>query len=288
LQKLLALNSIKITQLKTMKQNTKLQLLRTIAVALFFAFALLISNPANAQRCGVNGITFTQQAGFGNNSQIMIGGFGQNDGSICFNCYSDSTVYGRSRIFNRPVGIMPPLGSPVPTWSSRIFQDLPAGILRIQTSGVNNACYDSVTWNRGLSINTSGNVGIGTDETFGFKLAVNGGIIAKNDIRTTLLGVAWPDYVFNATYVLKSLPVLEQEIDSLGHLPDMPSAQEVENEGLSLPQVSVQIVKKVEELTLYTIEQQKQLDELKKQNELLQKQNEELNALLQRLLKEKE
>lgn len=273
-----------------MKKNTTLhQLLHSIAVVFFFASALLFSNyTAHAQRCGVNGITFTQQAGFGNNSQIIIGGYGQNDGAINFNCYSDSSVYGRSRIFNRPVGMAPPLGSPVPTWSSRIFQDLPAGILRIQTSGVNNACYDSVTWNRGLTIHTSGNVGIGTNPISGFMLAVNGGIVAKNEIRTTLAGVTWPDYVFTDSFALAPLYSLETEIDSLGHLPGMPSAADVEQNGLSLPQVSVQLVKRVEELTLYTIDQQKQLDELKKQNELLQKQNAELKEMMNRIIKEKE
>lgn len=265
------------------------QLLHSIAVVFFLASALLFStNIANAQRCGVNGITFTQQAGFGNNSQIIIGGYGQNDGAINFNCYSDSSVYGRSRIFNRPVGMMPPAGSPVPTWSSRVFQDLPAGILRIQTSGVNNACYDSVTWNRGLTMHTNGTVGIGTNPMSGYMLAVNGGIACKNDMMITLTGITWPDYVFAGNYRLKPLSILEQEIDSLGHLPEMPSAEQIENGGLSIATVTTTVVKKVEELTLYTIEQQKQLDALQKQTESLQKQNEELKALIDRLLKEKE
>lgn len=269
--------------------------LRTIKYGFLTAFVILFTSSLNAQRCGVNGITFTQQAGFGNNSQIIIGGFGQNDGVINFNCYSDSTVYGRSRIFNRPVGMMPPAGSPVPTWSSRIFQDLPAGILRIQTSGVNNACYDSVNWNRGLTMHTTGIVGIGTNPISGYMLAVNGGIACKNDMMITLTGITWPDYVFARNYRLKPLLVLGQEIDSLGHLPEMPSAEQIENEGLSVTNVTTTVVKKVEELTLYTIDQQKQLDELKKQNEqlqkqteLLQKQNEELKVLVDRLLKEKE
>lgn len=272
-------------------QNTLRFVGRTL---LAFAF-LFIMCTVNAQRCGVNGLTFTQQAGFGNNSLIIIGGFGQNDGAINFNCYSDSSVYGRSRIFNRPAGIMPPAGSSVPIWSSRIFQDLPTGILRIQTSPVTLTCYDSVPWNRGITMHTSGRVGIGTDPISPFMLSVNGGIACKNDMLITLTGVTWPDYVFKSTYLLKPLWRLEQEIDSLGHLPEMPSAEEVEEQGLSVTAVTTTVVKKVEELTLYTIDQQKQLDELKKQNEqlqrqteLLQKQNEELKVMLERLLKEKE
>ncbi len=270
--------------------------MKTFAGKIILASAFLLSVISiKAQRCGVNGITFTQQAGFGNNSQIIIGGYGQNDGAINFNCYSDSSVYGRSRIFNRPVGMLPPAGSPVPTWSSRVFQDLPAGILRIQTSGVNNACYDSVNWNRGLTMHTSGNVGIGANPVSGFMLAVNGGIACKNDVFITLTGITWPDYVFTPSYRLKPLAQLEQEIDSLGHLPEMPSAQTVEAEGMSVTDITTTVVKKVEELTLYTIDQQKQLDalakdnaDLKKQTEKLLKRNEELNALVERLLKEKE
>lgn len=281
--------------MKITLQRYQNKLQNTIRLFSLVVLISLFATHVNAQRCGVNGITFTQQAGFGNNSQIIIGGYGQNDGAINFNCYSDSSVYGRSRIFNRPVGMMPPAGSPVPTWSSRIFQDLPAGILRIQTSGVNNACYDSVNWNRGLTMHTSGIVGIGTNPISGYMLAVNGGIACKNDMMITLTGITWPDYVLARNYRLKPLLALEQEIDSLGHLPEMPSAEQIENEGLSITTVTTTVVKKVEELTLYTIDQQKQLDELKKQNEqmqkqteLLQKQNEELKALVDRLLKEKE
>ncbi len=270
------------------KQKYSTRILQSVGNLLLAGTLLCIVSSINAQRCGVNGITFTQQAGFGNNSQIIIGGFGQNDGAINFNCYSDSSVYGRSRIFNRPVGVFPPAGSTVPTWSSRIFQDLPTGILRIQTSPVNFSCYDSVNWNRGLTMHTSGIVGIGTNPISGYMLAVNGGIACKNDMMITLTGITWPDYVFARNYRLKPLLALEQEIDSLGHLPEMPSAEQVENEGLSVTAVTTTVVKKVEELTLYTIDQQKQLDELKKQTELLQKQNEELKVLVDRLLKEKE
>jgi hypothetical protein len=281
--------------MKIKLRNYQNKLQNTVRLFSLLVLLSLLATQADAQRCGVNGITFTQQAGFGNNSQIIIGGFGQNDGAINFNCYSDSSVYGRSRIFNRPVGIFPPAGSTVPTWSSRIFQDLPNGILRIQTSPVNFSCYDSVPWNRGITMHTSGIVGIGTNPISGYTLAVNGGIACKNDMMITLTGITWPDYVFARNYRLKPLLTLEQEIDSLGHLPGMPSAEQIENEGLSVTTVTTTVVKKVEELTLYTIDQQKQLDELKKQNkqlqkqtELLQRQNEELKVLIERLLKEKE
>ena len=272
------------------KQLTNYSLLQNFAVAFFFAFALLFTTQnAYAQYsppCAINPIPSQQQMNFGNNNKIVIGGYGANDGSICWNCYSDSLVYGRSRAFNMPtMGFV--AGSPVPHWSSRIFQDIPKQILRIQ-NGQNWLCYDSIQWNRGIALDINGNVGIGTDLTYGYKLAVNGGIVAKNDIRATLLGVTWPDYVFAPTYQLKPLLLLEREIDSIGHLPELPSAQEVEQNGLSLPQISTQLVKKVEELTLYTIEQEKKIEELTAQTTQQDKKIEELKQLVDRLLKEKE
>lgn len=267
-----------------MKKNTKLQLLQNFAVASFFAFAFLFNTQTVNAQCVAN-LTYTQQAGFGNNNRIVIGGYGFFDGVIGWNCYSDSSSYGHSRSFNMPNGPFAS-GFNTPHWSSRIFQDMRAGVFRIQ-NGQNSTCYDSIQW-KGLTLRTDGSLGIGTDETFGYKLAVNGGIACKNDMMITLTGLSWPDYVFSSSYQLKPLLLLEREIDSLGYLPEMPSAQEIETNGLSVSKVTSTVVKKVEELTLYTIDQQKQLDELKKQNELLAKQNEELKAILNSLLKEKE
>jgi len=259
--------------------------MRTIKGAIILASALLFAPSLNAQTCGVP-LTFTAQEGFGSRNKIIIGGAGNNDASISWNCYPDSFTFGMYRAFNFNTGSVPPAGSSIPTWCSRIFHDPTTGVFRIQNGDA--SCYDTVEWFGGLSMLPLGNVGIGTDQTFGYKLAVNGGIACKEDMLITLTGLAWPDYVFDATYQLKPLSVLEEEIDSLGHLPEMPSAEEVQQNGLSVPTVTATVVKKVEELTLYAIDQQKQLDELKKQNELLQKQNEELKKMLEALLKEKE
>ncbi len=256
---------------------------RLVSAALFFAVAFLfVSQNSFAQftPCAVTpGIPNAQQMEFGANNKIMMGGYGTNDGSICWNCYSDSTFYGRARSYNMPsMGF--PGGSPVPHWSSRIMQDMVSGVFRLQ-NGQNSVCYDSIQWNNGISIRLDGSVGIGTDQTFGYKLAVNGSLISRNDVRVTQAGVSWPDYVFTPSYRLKPLFVLEQEIDSIGHLPEIPSALEVEENGLSLPQMDALLLKKVEELTLYTIDQQKQIEALKKQND-------ELKELVEGLLEKKE
>ena len=75
----------------------------------------------------------------------------------------------------------------------------------------------------------------------------------------------WPDYVFAPKYVLTPLSEVKNYIDKNHHLPDMPSAEQVEKNGLDLGEMNKQLVKKMEELTLYLLQQQKEIDALKQQ-----------------------
>jgi hypothetical protein len=109
---------------------------------------------------------------------------------------------------------------------------------------------------------TSGNVGIGTVDTKGYKLAVNGNIRAK-EIKVET--VNWPDYVFAKGYQLPSLEETEQHIKEKGHLPGIPSAEEVKSNGVDLGEMNAKLLKKIEELTLYLIEMKKENDEQKKE-----------------------
>jgi hypothetical protein len=107
-----------------------------------------------------------------------------------------------------------------------------------------------------------GNVGIGTTDTFGRKLAVNGDIAAKDLIVENAVH-PWPDYVFESDYRLLPLEQVEQHIEKEGHLPNVPSAKEIEEKGgFSVEHMNKKLLEKVEELTLYLIEQNKQLKEL--------------------------
>ncbi|HEX3009453.1 MAG TPA: LamG-like jellyroll fold domain-containing protein [Bacteroidales bacterium] len=104
-----------------------------------------------------------------------------------------------------------------------------------------------------------GNVGIGTS-TPQNKLDVNGTIHAK-EIKVDLAG--WSDFVFQPTYKLKSLIDVEKYIKANGHLENIPSAKEVEANGVNMGDMQAKLLQKIEELTLYMIE-------LKKENEKLQ------------------
>lgn len=107
----------------------------------------------------------------------------------------------------------------------------------------------------------NGNVGIGTTDPKGYKLAVAGNMIAES-VKVKLQGT-WPDYVFAKEYALPSLAETEKHIKEKGHLPEIPSAAEVKANGLDVEDINAKLLKKVEELTLYLIEQQKEIHILK-------------------------
>jgi siroheme synthase (precorrin-2 oxidase/ferrochelatase) len=102
-----------------------------------------------------------------------------------------------------------------------------------------------------------------TTEATGYTLSVNGKIACEEVLVQDM--ASWPDYVFKSDYNLMSLHNLEQSIKENGHLPGLPSAQDIETNGLHLGNMQKQVVEKVEELTLYTIEQAKMLQELKQE-----------------------
>ena len=106
----------------------------------------------------------------------------------------------------------------------------------------------------------SGDVGIGTNDTQGYKLAVAGSMVAE-EINVKLQS-NWPDYVFDTNHNLMPLAELESYIKENNHLPDVPTETEVKENGIDLAEINATLLQKVEELTLYVIEQQKQIDAL--------------------------
>ncbi len=101
-----------------------------------------------------------------------------------------------------------------------------------------------------ISINNSGNVGIGTTTTGTHKLAVNGTIGAR-EIKVEATG--WSDFVFEDDYELKDLVKVEAFIKENNHLPDVPSEKEVLENGIQLGEMDAKLLQKIEELTLYLI-----------------------------------
>ncbi|MEP0986842.1 hypothetical protein [Ekhidna sp.] len=118
-----------------------------------------------------------------------------------------------------------------------------------------------------MTIVEQGNVGIGTTSP-SHKLEVNGTIRSK---EVKVEAANWPDYVFEPDYDLRSLEETAAYIKSNKHLPEIPSAKEMEANGVQLGEMNMLLLKKIEELTLYQIEmmnlikaQQKEIEKLKR------------------------
>ncbi|NAY93418.1 hypothetical protein GTQ34_16020 [Muricauda sp. JGD-17] len=120
------------------------------------------------------------------------------------------------------------------------------------------------------------NLGIGTFNTSSYKLAVNGKIRA-NEIKVE---TGWADYVFANEYSLPTLLEVEQHIKEKGHLINIPSAEEVEQNGIHLGEMNKLLLEKIEELTLYAIQQQKELQELQEVNRKLEERLQKLEEPL--------
>lgn len=118
----------------------------------------------------------------------------------------------------------------------------------------------------------NGNVFIGATDFSkgaGYKLRVNGKIIAE-EVKVQLVG-AWPDYVFADDYNKLTIPQLENFIKTNKHLPNVPSAKEVETNGQHLGELQKKMMEKIEELSLYVIEQHKEIENLKHQIQQIKK-----------------
>ena len=114
----------------------------------------------------------------------------------------------------------------------------------------------------------SQNVGIGTTQLTDYLLAVDGdvGIDGKLEVdEIEVINVTLPDYVFSDNYHLKSLEEVESYIQNHKHLPEVPSANEVKENGMNITEMNNALLKKIEELTLYVIEQNKRIEQLENQ-----------------------
>lgn len=141
-----------------------------------------------------------------------------------------------------------------------------ASIRLLQSGGEGNygqahlAFCTSNTWNpytavpaERMRITSSGNIGIGTSSPK-FMLDVNGGMRAR---EVKVEAGVWPDYVFAEVYSLPDLFDTERFVNKNKHLPGIPSASDVQKNGIDLGQMNAKLLEKIEELTLYLIEMKK-------------------------------
>ena len=141
-----------------------------------------------------------------------------------------------------------------------------AGTLQIYTAG-----QDQIGFGYGSSTSFTqtmtyypgtAQLGINCAPQTGYNLAVNGKVKAKE----ILVETGWADYVFADNYKLRSLSEVEDFIKTNKHLPDVTAGDVIEKDGLEVGKTSAQMIKKIEELTLYVIEQEKSINALKEHN----------------------
>jgi len=159
-----------------------------------------------------------------------------------------------------------------------------SNILRYQVEGTSGnhifyAATSSTTSSELMKIQGDGRVSIGSAAATGYKLTVNGKVICT-DLRVQL--APFPDYVFAENYLLPSISEVENHINTFSRLPGMPSAKEVEENGIGVGELQIKLVEKVEELTLYMIELNKKNEILDKENQLLRERMISMESLVKK------
>lgn len=108
----------------------------------------------------------------------------------------------------------------------------------------------------------------------------NGDVIINGDLITNAGALSVPDYVFAKDYELMPLGELSEFVEAEKHLPEIPSAEEIHMQGeINVTELQLKLLQKIEELTLYTIEQQATIDQLKEQNRLFNELRSRLEVL---------
>jgi len=125
----------------------------------------------------------------------------------------------------------------------------------------------------------TGNIGIGVTHPNN-KLDVNGTIHSK-EVKVDMIG--WSDFVFKKTYSLPTLADVEKHINEKGHLENIPSEEEVVKNGINLGEMNARLLQKIEELTLYSIEQAKEIRVLKEENKSFKNLSERLSVIEQKI-----
>ena len=142
------------------------------------------------------------------------------------------------------------------------------------TDGLSINGYDGVSFctgsnsrNERMRITLNGDVGIGTTSPDA-KLTVKG-TIHTQEVKVDLLN--WSDFVFEEKYDLPTLSQVKNYIQQNGHLKDIPSTKEVVENGIHLGEMNSKLLQKIEELTLYTLEQEDRIEKLEQKLNLLLK-----------------
>src|SRR5690606_38938941 len=139
------------------------------------------------------------------------------------------------------------------------------------SSGITRIRFSDIANKNSLVIFNTGKVTIGTElyDNSDYRLFVKDGIKTEKIMVEMASANGWADYVFQEDYNLLPLHEVENFIERNKHLPNIPSAEEiVNNGGFELKEMNVKLLEKIEELTLYIIEQNKRIEALEAQSKV--------------------
>jgi len=230
-------------------------------IILFLSFTVMgwsqaaVSEPASAGQNGLNGVHLGQFAGQNTTqaNNVIVGSYaGQDNISGGRNVYLGYQA-GRKNTGGYNVFIGNTVGNSLTNVAHKLY---------IENSNETDTplIYGDFSSDK-VGINTSS---VPSEYTF----AVNGKTITEE--VQVMLSSEWPDYVFAEDYDLMPLTTLEAEIETLGHLPGVPSAEQVEENGHALGSMDAILLEKIEELTLHLIDMNKEMEKLREKNEALE------------------
>ncbi|HEX2922202.1 MAG TPA: hypothetical protein VHO50_13650 [Bacteroidales bacterium] len=197
----------------------------------------------------------TESPGYNSKLQVVGGGvgIGSSPFTVDASLHITSSFGGADRLLQMsPIGASKPALNLIASTNSTnsaqwwVWGVTPDNIWRIQDGTFFNG-------EEGFSINPSGNVGIGTTSLDTYRLNVAGNIRANEIIVNT----SGADFVFDPGYNLLDLAEVEKYIEENKHLPDVAPASEMQTDGMNVSEMQTKLLQKIEELTLYIIEQKK-------------------------------
>lgn len=163
-----------------------------------------------------------------------------------------------------------------------IYGNFSSGQLGINTANVPTGTILAVAGDALVdgTLTTNGKISIGTNVADpGYDFSVKGKIHVQ-EVKVDLLGAIAPDYVFFEDYNLSTLQEVEDFITQEGHLPNIPSAEEMKENGVHLKEMNLKLLEKIEELTLYIIAQDKTIKKQKVKVDTLEKRLQKVESIL--------
>ncbi len=241
----------------------------------FGGWMQVFSTLPNGDYDGSSGLLNFQTWSGGSSIDASVGGANAQTGTLLLNyfCGNNVSICQGSNGGIVTTGKNIEIGFPIRNTQTALNIALPTGITK--AISVYNPALSS-TNKTVFEVSNTGKTSIGTGRPLASGPASNAmlsvdGLILAREVKIAIASTHWADYVFNNDYKLMKLKEVEQFIKQNGHLPEVPSTKDVELNGVNVVETNAVLLKKIEELTLYLIEQNKEIESLKQEIKAIKK-----------------